>query len=1077
MDISQLKLSPTYLNLPENTRNEWIKKVQSFPPGWIKKPYNGQIFESSTDCLDRLNAYGFLEGCLFVIGRRGGTKESPTWYMRCKFHGARSLNVRKLESRVERDEDSNIVTQRKRDTRTKKRDCPVLYYLHYRMLDRATKDRAFIGKWREEEHQNHSLHLNPFSFAVHEQSTDMHQVQIAAASRFRAAKQPYSMALLLLKEDSNGVFLGKKRYYNLTAVRRSLPKKEDDRTIAALLQGLKEDGFRFATRTEDSYEEQRDGTLKLSDQKLVQIFFYHPECVHLAQRFTAGHALIVDGTFNTNKLRLPLLVAVGITNEEKTFPIAFSFCPGETAESYNFFFDCLRSDIFTDGVVEPKVVMGDMGAGLLSSIDTFNSMPHSSFQICSWHAVEAMLAYFHKVDKYTTAELEGPQDDKDKKTSPGLLDWCWDYIQSPTLDELKKNRQNLWDHLQESEQAYMKNNWGPKESRTVYCYIRLLLNLGVSSSQRVESYHRLLKDVVSGHMSLQDSTKAICRRVTNLVIQLRTEEDNALMNTPLALDQRFFKYLIGQISLAAIKKIETEWLQMAALLQSGEELGSCDTCDILHRYSLPCRHYLRRAYDEGTPIPRSLIHPRWWLRGPVIKNSSWNPSYHGIVEPMPSMRPSKLLSRSEQTLLPYFHSIIRVQEQLPEGEQARFGRKVIEMSTNLLNEGREREETALLPIQNPDSVKWKFFKKKGGLRSDQNSRGMTANELAKAADKKAQQKSRQAIKDASILRSRSQQFRNQTRSSMQTLLQAQADRENEKKIEALKAENAARQKQMLAERTIPITTFTAPGAIQPAATLTSHLFQHNAFVQRVLEEGQKEKEAAAAHIEREKEEEEERAYQETLRIEAQNIMEAALKEEARAFVRTQRADYEAKKRADVTRLPSPPLTNLGEQSRKLAQELKRLKGVIKERRGFEPTSLPHQVEARERLQEELEERCNAVYEVLEEENTFTSDGRAPPIHLWDGGKDFTDPICARNFETDAHLPIPESPRAATPPAAPAQTGSLRFNFPSWMKPAPPSLPPPPPQSNEKVVLPPKRKRDTRKLDEALTNLAPKKRKT
>lgn len=103
-------------------------------------------------------------------------------------------------------------------------------------------------------------------------------------------------------------------------------------------------------------------------------------------------------------------------------------------------------------------------------------------------------------------------------------------------------------------------------------------------------------------------------------------------------------------------------------------------------------------------------------------------------------------------------------------------------------------------------------------------------------------------------------------------------------------------------------------------------------------------------------------------------MEAAIEEEARAFVQTQRAEYEAKKRADVTRLPSPPLTNLGEQSQKLAEELKRLKGVIRKRRGFEPTLLPHQVEARERLQEKVEERCNAVYEVLERENIFTSGG-------------------------------------------------------------------------------------------------------
>ena len=43
---------------------------------------------------------------------------------------------------------------------------------------------------------------------------------------------------------------------------------------------------------------------------------------------------MVVGTFNINKLRLPLLVGVGITNSSKTFPYALSYYLGETAESY-----------------------------------------------------------------------------------------------------------------------------------------------------------------------------------------------------------------------------------------------------------------------------------------------------------------------------------------------------------------------------------------------------------------------------------------------------------------------------------------------------------------------------------------------------------------------------------------------------------------------------------------------------------------------------------------------------------------------------------------------------------------------
>jgi len=1076
MDPSDLKRLPTYLNLPEDMRGAWLDKAQSFPPSWIEKLHNKQHFQSSEDCLCRLNAYGFVQGCLFVTAKQGGGPDNRIWYFRCSFHSPESLNTRKLESRVARDQDNNITTKRKRDTQTKKKDCPVLYCLSYKIVNWDTKERGYVGGWKEDHHENHMLHLNPFSFPVHQQSIDAYQIQVAAAIRLRVAKQPYSMACQLLEDSSNGLLIGKRAYYNLTVVRDKLADKERDDTITALLYGLREDNFRFATRTTEELEVQEDGTDKVISRKLVQIFFYHIECAQLARRFTAGHVIIVDGTFNTNQLRLPLLVAVGITNEGRTFPIAFSFCPGETTESYNFFFESIRSEIFgVDGALEPAIVMGDMGTGLLSSIDIHDSMPNSMFQICSWHAIEAMMAHFRQSRRYTDLEMEGPQDEKSHKTGPGLVDWCWQYVKSSTPSELDKNRQTLYGHLQELERQYMKKNWEPREPRVINHYTRILANLGIESSQRVESYHKLLKDVVSGHFPLKDSTKAISRRVIKLVVELRTEEDNALLKVPFALDRRFFENLIGKISLVAIKQIETEWLQMVSLLQRGQELGNCETCDILNRHSLPCRHFLRRAYDEGAPIPRSLIHPRWWLRGPVIQDPTWSP-YYGAAPPMPLVRPSL----SGQTLLPNFYALRQIQDELPEEEAFRFSQDVNETTTNLLVNSQKQKEVAKIPIQNPNSVRYKFFKKKEGAQNGQNERGLTANELAKANNKKAQQTEKQIEKNSIILRARSQKPRAQASNLMQPLPQAQVDRENDKKIEALKAEGAARQKQILAEQTIPATKFPAPGAIQPAAILASCPFQHSVFVQKVLEEGQKEREAAAAQTEREEEEEEERACQETLRIEAQNVIEAALEEEASAFVRTQRTEYEAKKQADITRVPSPPLTNLGEQSQKLAKELKRLEGVIRERRGFEPTPLPHQVEARERLQEEVEERCNAVYEVLEGDNIFTSDGRAPPIHLWDGGKGFTDPTCVRNFEADALLPIPEPPQAPTPPTAPIQTGIMRFNFPSWMKhskPAPPSLPPPPPPSNKTVALPLKRKRDTRKFDEALTHLAPKKRKT
>ena len=66
--------------------------------------------------------------------------------------------------------------------------------------------------------------------------------------------------------------------------------------------------------------------------------------------------MIIDDTFNTNALRLPLLISVGITNSGKTFPTGFSYCPSESTESYQFFF---QETAFVGEIQLPKVVVGD----------------------------------------------------------------------------------------------------------------------------------------------------------------------------------------------------------------------------------------------------------------------------------------------------------------------------------------------------------------------------------------------------------------------------------------------------------------------------------------------------------------------------------------------------------------------------------------------------------------------------------------------------------------------------------------------------------------------------------------------
>jgi hypothetical protein len=86
-------------------------------------------------------------------------------------------------------------------------------------------------------------------------------------------------------------------------------------------------------------------------RKLVQIWFAHPTQLVMARRFVIGFALIIDGTFNTNKLRLPLLVAVGTNHVGTTFPVFFSFCPSENRASFDFCWESFKEECLYKGAV------------------------------------------------------------------------------------------------------------------------------------------------------------------------------------------------------------------------------------------------------------------------------------------------------------------------------------------------------------------------------------------------------------------------------------------------------------------------------------------------------------------------------------------------------------------------------------------------------------------------------------------------------------------------------------------------------------------------------------------------------
>lgn len=62
-----------------------------------------------------------------------------------------------------------------------------------------------------------------------------------------------------------------------------------------------------------------------------------------AKRSIADEVLLIDGTFETHKLGLTLLMVVGVTTRTRTFLLPSSCAKSEAAASFSLIFDFLHS--------------------------------------------------------------------------------------------------------------------------------------------------------------------------------------------------------------------------------------------------------------------------------------------------------------------------------------------------------------------------------------------------------------------------------------------------------------------------------------------------------------------------------------------------------------------------------------------------------------------------------------------------------------------------------------------------------------------------------------------------------------
>jgi hypothetical protein len=205
----------------------------------------------------------------------------------------------------------------------------------------------------------------------------------------------------------------------------------------------------------------------------------------------------------------------------------------------------------------------------------------------------------------------------------------------------------------------------------------------------------MMREITNGQLFIEVSASRLVVKVKSILKDIAVDEDPSSRKYPrvVQLHGDSFSLLRGQVTSYAINLVEKEWQELERAIGGNKELRECK-CSIFLRFGLPCKHYLHRVYLSGQPIARSLLYPRWWIRGPIVRYK-WKPVYPE-EEAIDYIRRSALVSSS--------YTVGQVLETLGPEERARFKAQILRSHENLVKIGEEHRKLGALALSRPDPI-------------------------------------------------------------------------------------------------------------------------------------------------------------------------------------------------------------------------------------------------------------------------------------------------------------------------------------------------------------------------------------
>ncbi|XP_058766295.1 PKS-NRPS hybrid synthetase cheA-like [Vicia villosa] len=296
----------------------------------------------------------------------------------------------------------------------------------------------------------------------------------------------------------------------------------------------------------------------------------------------------------TNKYRQPLFEIVGMTSTKLTFVVAFAYMESEQTNTFYWVLDKLKQ-LFIKQDDYPQVILTDRDLALMKAIETVFSKTTN------------LLFRFH-INKNVKSKCKEHVVDDMRET----VEKMW-FELTRTSDEMEYHQRlkQLEDACVDSKGFidYVNDTWlTPYRHRFVETWINQVLHLGNTTTNRVESAHWKLKQMLENSLGdLCQCWEAMNDNIKIQVDNIRASFQKSFYEVEHAHTSPFYSNLCGSVSRAALRQTVEEWLRI--------DMVGTDTqkCGCTHRkvYGLPCAYELGRYTLSGDAIPIEAIPIHW----------------------------------------------------------------------------------------------------------------------------------------------------------------------------------------------------------------------------------------------------------------------------------------------------------------------------------------------------------------------------------------------------------------------------------------------------------------------------------